>query len=136
MRQRNPRRPGHADIGRDEDEVHHFGEGYVGRVVDGDVVPELPTASQQRSVWSPAQGQLDQVGEGELGAARVEMPVYNLTPDHRCCLEVDQLRSDERLPPRSCPGRVPVGAIVCKRRREDAGVNDQHGPGAPPWSPR
>lgn len=49
-------------------------------------------------MWSAAQRQLDEIGQSEPSSARIEMPSQQLSADDRCCLEIDELGSDERLP--------------------------------------
>ncbi len=49
-------------------------------------------------MWNAAQRQVDEIGQGEPGSARVELPGQHLAAKNRGRLEVDELRSDKRLP--------------------------------------
>jgi len=49
-------------------------------------------------MWSTAQRQLDEIGQGEPSSARIESPSQQLAANDRGRLEVDELGSDQRLP--------------------------------------
>jgi len=84
-------------VGSEQHHIEELSEGDVGGVVDGDVLPEFPAASQQWPMWSSVQRQFDEIGQGEPGSARIEMPRQHLAANDGGGLEVDELGSDEGL---------------------------------------
>ena len=92
---RRVRQPG---VRGEQDDVEHFREGDVGGVVDRQVLAELPAASQQGPVRSPAQRQLDEIGEGQARSSHIEVPRPGPAADNRDRFQVDQLGGRKRLP--------------------------------------
>jgi hypothetical protein len=107
--------------------AHGFGECYVGSVVDGEVVPQLPAAGEQGTVRCPLRGQRSQVIEGEAGAPRVESACLELSAQHRCNLQVGEFGDGQPLATQPGPGLVAVGAVIGQGDDQDTGVSDDHG---------
>ena len=92
-----------------------------------EVVPQFPTARQEREVRRTLDREVDKVVEREPGSARIESPGRQLPAQHRHDLEVDQLGRSELMTTHPRTGKVAVGAVVTQRCCQDAGVNDEHG---------
>ena len=110
--------------------LQRLGQCDVGGVVGGQVVPQLPTARQQRQMCGPVHRQRRQIRQGQRRSAVVEHPHPVLTTQHRGDLQVDQFWYCQRLTTKPGASGIPVGAVVGQGDREDAGVNDEHGPPA------
>jgi hypothetical protein len=65
--------PGQASVSREEVGVEGLGQGHVGRVIDGQGGPQLPTPCQERPMRCPLDREVDQIGQGELGPSDVEV---------------------------------------------------------------
>ena len=72
------------------------------------------------------QRHVDQVSQGELGSAYVEMTSREPPSQHGGDLEVDQLRGGHLLASEPGPGPVPIASVVSQCDRKHACVNDEH----------
>ena len=119
----------------DQGDVQHLRQRNIRRVVDRQVRLKLPTPWEQRAVRHASYGQRQQVGQCQVGAPCGQLSGTPQPSQHRCDLQVDQLRGGERLRCEPLPGVVPIGGVVSEGRRQDAGINDDHGLRAAPRLP-
>ncbi len=74
----------------------------------------------------PLDREVDQIGQGEVGASYVEMAAGELPAKDGGNLEVDQFRGRQVFATESRPGLVAIPAVVSERDGKDARVNDEH----------
>lgn len=74
----------------------------------------------------PLEGEVDQIGQGELGPPDVEVASGELPAKDGGDLEVNQFRGGQMFTTESCPGLLAVPAVVSQRDGQDARVNDEH----------
>lgn len=91
---------GEAAIPGEQGHVECFGEGDVGGVVDGEVVPQLPTTGQQWGVAHALDGQFPKVIKSECDAAGVQVAAAGQPSPHRGHLESMSVGAA------SCPPRM------------------------------
>jgi hypothetical protein len=109
-----------------QDRLQRLGQGDVCRVIDGQVLSQLPAARDQRGVVGPLKWQRTQVRNGQCHPTRVQLTAAGQAPPHGDHLEVDQARGGQSVTAQARSQRVAVLAVVEKCDGEDAGVNDEH----------
>jgi len=68
-------------------------------------------------MWSSAQRQVDEIGQGESSATRIEIASQQLASNDRGRLEIDELGGDELVPAQARASRVTVMPVVGECRR-------------------
>ncbi len=84
-------------IAGEQSDTHGLGECYVGGVVDGEVVAQLPAAGEQRAVRCPSGRKCSQIIEGEAGPPGIEGACSYLPSQHGCDLQVGEFGDGEPL---------------------------------------
>lgn len=115
-----------APVAGEQGRLECFGEGNVGGVVDGEIVPMFPTAPQQRGVLDALEWQFLQVVKSKPDPARVQVAAACQAAPHRGHFEVDQCGCGELFTAQPVPHCVTVLAVIEKGDGQDAGVNDEH----------
>ena len=108
---------GEAAIPGEQGSLQGFGEGDIGGVVDGEVVPQFPTASQQGGMAHALEREFSKVIQSEPDSTWVQVAAAGQSSPHRGDLEIDQRRGGELFPVQPIPGRVSVGAVRRAGRR-------------------
>ena len=122
----NAGRPGQALVGREERRVEQLGKRNVGRVVDGQVVAELPAAREQPSVGHSDHSECAEIGEGLSGPISTKPVGCAETSQNGDDLELDQLGRAEPLSAQAGADMPTVASVVRQSRCQDARIDHDH----------
>ena len=120
-------------VAGDKRNVGRFGEGHIAGIVDRHVIAQLLAAVQQGTMWSAPHRKGSEIIQCQPGTSGIQMPGGQLSPPHRRDFEIDQRGSHQSLAAQSGACPVTLGAVIAKRRCENAGVttiNEGRGPRA------
>lgn len=84
-------------VPRYERDSESLGERHVGRIVDGEIVPELPDPLQQQRMWISLERQVAQVFDRAISTLLVQRAGEGVAPQDLGHFEIEQMRGVERL---------------------------------------
>ncbi len=116
-----------ATVGCEQRPTEVFGERHIGGVVGRDVRTELVGATHEWQGGHPNDGEISQIVDCGGEAARGEVAGEPSAPQHRHDLDVDEIRRSELgCLDQAPPCQVAVVTVICKRVRDDGGIDDDH----------
>ena len=102
-----PRRTRQRRIPRDERSIERFSQRNVSGIVGSQIRPELPDSGQEHRVWVTDEGKAGKVLKSGLAAGGVKFFGSAVSADALRYLDIQEVRSVQRLPIRKYPGTDP-----------------------------